>query len=165
MKHSSEILKKKPKKIDITQIDFEKLEDQAAEDPGLISFPHNIGSAVVKPEDMGKVKGKAVSAMREQTHLQLMQLYDQMRVLARQAHDIKERIEVSERIYTAQINFEPVIGSVYHLYQRKDGRDILSMIAPGEWGNNMPFKKYVARAKLLSDHTWEVEKAGEKREK
>jgi hypothetical protein len=151
-------LKTKPNKIDITQIDFEKLEDQAAEDPGLIAFPHNIGSAVIRPEDMGKTKGKAVSAMREQTHVQLMQLYNQMRVLAKQAHAIKERIEVSERIYNAHLNFEPVIGEIYYLYRKEDGSDIVSMIAPGEWGDAMPYESYVARIKLLSDHTWEVDK-------
>ena len=149
---------KKPKKIDITQVDFEKLKDQAAENPGLITFPHNVGSAVVKPEDMGKNKGRAVAAMKEQTSLQLKQLYDQIRLLVGQAHDIKKRVAVSERIYMAQMNSEPIIGQFYYLYEKDDHTDILSMISPDEWGNDNPFKGFIAMVKLLSDHTWEVVK-------
>ncbi len=137
-------------------MDFEKLKDQAAENPGSLAFPHNLGSAVVKPEDMGKSKGRAVAAMNEQTNIQLKQLYDQIRVLVSQAHEIKKRVEVSERIYMAQMNFEPVMGQIYHLYEKDDHTDLLSMISPAEWGKDNPFKMYIARVKLLSDHTWEV---------
>jgi len=149
-------LKPKKNKIDITKVDLEKLKDQAAENPGAISFPHNLGSAVIKPEDMGKAKGRAVTAMKEQTNEQLKQLYDQIQVLVRQAHDIRKRVEVSERIYMAQMNFEPVIGQVYHLYEKDDHTDVLSMISPGEWGKHSPFKEYIARVKLLADHTWKI---------
>lgn len=147
---------KKPNKIDITQVDFEKLKDQAAENPGSLTFPHNLGSAVVKPEDIGKNKGRAVAAMKEQTSMQLKQLHDQIRVLVNQAHDIKKRVEVSERIYMSQMNFEPLIGQVYYLYEKDDHTDLLSMISPAEWGKDNPFKLFLARVKLLSDHTWEV---------
>ena len=33
---------------------IQDLKDKSADNPGLISFPHSIGSAVVKPEDKGK---------------------------------------------------------------------------------------------------------------
>jgi hypothetical protein len=124
--------------------------------PGLISFPYHLGSAVIKPEDKGKIKGKAVAAMKEQTERQMAQLYDQMKVLASQANQIKERIKISEQIYQAQINFEPVIGHIYFLYLKKGQDYVLSMIGPEEWGNELPFKSYKATVKLLSDHTWEI---------
>lgn len=147
---------KQRNKINIDDIDLEKERDKIAENPGLISFPHSIGSALVKPEDNGKIKGRAIAAMHEQCKHQLDQLYEQMKVLADQAHQIKNRVEVSERIYLAQINFEPIIGKTYYLYERKSGEDVLSMIAPLEWGNSLPFKRYIAEVTLLSDHTWEV---------
>ena len=130
--------------------------DNVSMNPGLISFPHHLGSALIKPEDKGRIKGNAMAAMKEQTERQMAQLYDQMKVLASQANHIKERIKISEQIYQAQINFEPVIGHIYYLYLKK-GRDyVLSMIGPDEWGNELPFKSYQATAKLLSDHTWEI---------
>jgi hypothetical protein len=34
------------------------------------------------------------------------------------------------------------------------------MISPEEWGKNIPYKKYLAKIKLLSDHTWDVLEKG-----
>jgi hypothetical protein len=56
----------------------------------------------------------------------------------------------------AQIQFEPVIGQVYHLYQKNEYHNVLSMISPAEWGKKCPYKKHLAAIKLLSDHTWDV---------
>ncbi|MCG8311077.1 MAG: DUF2452 domain-containing protein [Cytophagales bacterium] len=147
------------KKIDPDKIDLEQLKEKTAENPGLISFPHSVGSAVVKPEDKGKIKGRAMAAMREQTEHQLHQLYEQMQILVTQANEIKKRVEVSNRIYRAQMNFEPVIGKTYFLYEKEHAQDVLSMISPDEWGKRLPFKSFVASVRLLSDHTWEVIKS------
>lgn len=97
-----------------------------------------------------------MAAMKEQTERQMNQLYDQMKVLAEQANRIKERVGISEKIYNAEINFEPVISHVYYLYRKTDDLHVLSMISPEEWGKDMPYKNYLATVKLLSDHTWEV---------
>jgi hypothetical protein len=59
--------------------------DKVAENPGLLPYAHTAGGAVIKPDDMGKVKGRSVLAMRQQTDRQMNQLYEQMEVLARQA--------------------------------------------------------------------------------
>ncbi|MCK5469403.1 MAG: DUF2452 domain-containing protein [Cyclobacteriaceae bacterium] len=150
----------KGKKIDPNKIDLEDLKDKSSDNPGLISFPHSIGSAVIKPEDKGKIKGRAMAAMKEQTQHQLHQLYEQMRTLARQANGIKNRVKVSERIYQAQMNYEPRIGQIYHLYEKENDNDLLSMISPDEWGKDMPFKSFIASVRLLSDHTWEVLDSG-----
>jgi len=147
--------KKHIKKI-INPVDKDKITDI----PGTIKFPHHVGSAVVKPEDRGKIKGRAMMAMRDQTQREMSQLYEQMQLLVRQAEEIKKRVEVSEKIYLSTINFEPVINHIYYLYEKEDGITILSMISPKEWGNTIPYKKYLATIKLLSDHTWDVLEKG-----
>ena len=146
----------KKNKIDLDKIDLEKMEEMTTEQPGLIAFPHSVGGAVIKPEDQGKMKGRSVTAMRQQTERQMQQLYEQARTLARQAQAIQHRVEVSERIYTAQMNFEPIIAHTYYLYERSDGTDVLSMVSPREWGRRIPFKTYLAQVTLLADHTWDV---------
>lgn len=147
---------KKGKRIDIDQIDLDELKEKTSENPGLLSFPHSVGGAIVKPEDQGKVMGRAMTAMKEQTERQLQQLYDQMQVLVKQANNIKSRVHVSERIYLSQMNFEPIIGQTYFLYEKAERENVLSMISPQEWGNNPPYQSFVAKVKLLADHTWEV---------
>ena len=144
------------KKIDISNIDLDDLKEKTVENPGLISFPHAVSGAIIKPMDKGKIKGRAMSAMQEQTDHQLKLLYEQMQTIVRQANEIKKRVKISERIYLAQMNFDPIISQTYYLYQRKDDTDVLSMISPDEWGKKIPFKSYLAKVKLLSDHTWDV---------
>jgi len=144
------------------KIDFEMEHNpinkiKVAENPGLLEYAHTAGGAVIKPEDMGKTKGKAQLAMRQQTQENLNKIYRQMELLANQAKEIKNRIDISERIYDAQMGFEPIIGMQYYLYEKKDGKDVLSMVAPNEWGRSFPYNQFLAKVFLLADHTWKVE--------
>lgn len=145
-------------KIDISQIDLEKEKDKITDLPGLIEYAHHAGSAIIKPEDKGRIKGTAVSAMHDQTDRQFRQIYEQMETLISQAKYLKKRVEISERIYQATVPFQPVIGKVYFLYHKKDGSDVLSMVSPEEWGKSFPYEFFEAEVRLMSDHTWEVVK-------
>ena len=129
--------------------------DKIAENPHLLPYAHTVGGAVIKPIDKGRVKGLAVGAKYEQTEMQLDQIREQINLLAEQANKIKARVEISENIYQADMSFKPLIGKTYHLYQRTDGKYLVSMIAPSEWGRKNPLE-FKATIKLLSDHTWEI---------
>lgn len=129
--------------------------DKVAKDPHLLPYAHTLGGAIIKPVDKGRVKGVAMSAMYEQTANQLHQIKDQVEHLLSQAQDIHDRIDISEKVYLADCGFKPVLGQLYYLYEKKDGSWILSMITPQEWGKNPPYY-FLASAKLLYDHTWEI---------
>ncbi|WP_268033649.1 DUF2452 domain-containing protein [Algoriphagus sp. PAP.12] len=146
----------KGKKVNIDQIDLEEMKEKVSETPNTLPYAHHSGSAIVKPEDKGKITGRAVAAMHSQTDMQMAQIYEQMQLLAEQAKQIQSRVQVSERIYQASISFEPLINHVYFLYQKEDGSDFLSMIAPEEWGRKKNFASFVAEVRLLADHTWEI---------
>lgn len=134
--------------------------DKVAENPGLLPYAHTAGSAVIRPEDKGRIRGNAMTAMYDQTDRQMEQLRQQMETLMNQAKSLSGRMQVSEVIYQAEIPFQPVIHHLYHLYQRKsDGSHVLSMIAPSEWGRNVPYE-HLATVRLLGDHTWEVLEGG-----
>lgn len=129
--------------------------DKVAENPHLLPYAHTVGGAVIKPTDRGKIKGRAVEAMYEQTDRQIAQIREQVELLVTQAKAIHQRVAVSEEIYQSEMNFEPLPGHTYHLYRRANGRSVLSMIGPDEWGRSMPME-FVATARLLADHTWDV---------
>ncbi|MBK8193840.1 MAG: DUF2452 domain-containing protein [Lewinellaceae bacterium] len=130
--------------------------DKVAETPGLLPYAHHAGSAMIKPEDKGRIRGNAMTAMYDQTDRQMEQLRKQMETLVGQAKSLSSRMQVSEMIYQAEIPFQPVIHHLYHLYRRKtDGSSVLSMIAPYEWGRKAPYE-HLATVRLLGDHTWEV---------
>lgn len=131
--------------------------DKTAENPGLLPYPHHVGSIIIKPEDRGLIKSKALSAMYEQTDVQLGQIQQQVEVLLVQANEIKKRVEVSEKIYQAEVRFEPVVNKVYHLYEF-EGAYKLMLIGPDEWGSSAKGGRlnYISSVKLLSDYTWQV---------
>ena len=129
--------------------------DKIAENPGLLPYASDVSGAIIRPEDKGRIKGNAMTAMYEQTDRQLSQLKEQMATLLRQATTLQERKTISEKIYQAAMGFRPVMGHIYHVYEKKDGSCTLSLIAPDEWGARLPYV-FLATVKLLYDHTWEI---------
>ena len=130
--------------------------DKIAENPHLLPYAHDRAGATIKPVDKGKIKGLAMTAMYEQTDMQLDQIKAQIDLLARQANEIQNRMTISEQIYEAEMNIDPIIGRTYYLFRRpKTGKSLMSLVSPAEWGPNPPFE-YVATIKLLADHTWEI---------
>lgn len=149
--HMQEEEKEKQEEQWVNPIDPDKI----AENPHLLPYAHSVGGAVIKPIDKGRVKGRAVAAMYEQTDLQLNQIKEQIDLLAAQARKLHERVQLSEEIYQTDMNFEPLIGRTYYLYRRASGLTVLSMVSPQEWGSKPPYT-FLASVKMLADHTWEI---------
>jgi predicted transcriptional regulator len=120
----------------------------------VLPYAASAGGAVIKPTEQGVIRHKALSAMEEQTNMQLQQIRRQIELLALQAQEIQQRKELSMIVYNAKLSFVPVIGSIYYLYEKKNGSHDVSMISPKEWGGTGPYKKFIAQLKLLADHTW-----------
>ena len=135
--------------------------DKVAENPGTLPYPHTVGGFKIEPVDKGRAKGLAITAMEQQTDIQMNQIYKQMELLANQAKDLQNRRDISQKIYLSEINFEPVIGHIYHLYEKTAEIWIMSLVAPHEWGRRgVPYDAHLATVKLLADHTWEVVQLG-----
>lgn len=131
-------------------------EDKITENPHNLPYAHTVGSAIIFPDDKDRIKTTAMSAMVEQTNVQMKQIYDQMELLIKQANSLKERVEISEDIYGSEMGFKPITGHTYHLYEKEDGKRVLSMIGPTEWARGCKYEKYLATARLMGDHTWDV---------
>ncbi|MEY3209254.1 MAG: hypothetical protein RL064_1285, partial [Bacteroidota bacterium] len=100
----------------------------------VLPYASSAGSVAIRPTKEGVIKHKALSAMEDQTNMQLNQIREQIELLARQAQEIRKRKELSLMIYEAKITFKPQIGQVYHVYEKSDGSHVLSLVAPSEWG-------------------------------
>lgn len=120
----------------------------------VLPYSASVSGAVIKPNEEGMIKHKALTAMEEQTNIQLDQIRKQIELLALQAHEIQKRKELSMMIYNAKLSFKPNIGQVYYLYEKNDNSYTLSLVGPKEWGPNGPFRKFIAAVQLLADHTW-----------
>ncbi len=121
----------------------------------VMPYSTSVSGAVIKATEEGVIRHKALTAMEEQTNMQLDQIRKQIELLAIQAQEIQMRKELSMIIYGAKISFVPVIGHTYYLYERADETHVLSLISSKEYGGGAgPYKKFVAPVKLLADHTW-----------
>lgn len=149
-------MKNEPSKIDYSEIINPIDPDTITESPGLIPYPHTIGSPAFAPNNQGAIKSRSMKAMEEQSNMQLGQIKEQITLLARQAEALQKRVDVSKAVYSAEMAFQPLTGETYHLYAREAQQFVLSMIGPEEWGRKIPFRHFIATVKLLSDHTWDV---------
>ncbi|MFL5808352.1 MAG: DUF2452 domain-containing protein [Flavisolibacter sp.] len=120
----------------------------------VLPYSASVSGALIKPTEEGVIRHKALTAMEEQTNMQLDQIRKQIELLALQAQEIHKRKELSMLIYNAKLSFKPEIGQVYHLYEKHDESHMISLISPKEWGAAMPYKRFVAAVQLLADHTW-----------
>lgn len=126
----------------------------------VLPYASRVSSVAISPTQQGHIRHTALQAMEEQTNMQLGQIREQIELLARQARTLQRRHDLSLTIYEANLNFQPVIGQTYFLYEKKDGQHTLSLISPKEWGGSMPYKRLIAAVRLLADHTWqEIENA------
>ena len=119
----------------------------------VLPYSASVAGALIKPNEEGIIRHHALTAMEEQTNMQLTQIRQQIELLAIQAKEIQQRKELSMIIYDAKLSFSPVIGQNYYLYEKPDSTYLVSMISPKEWGDRNPYRS-VASVRLLADHTW-----------
>jgi hypothetical protein len=148
--------KEKAKPINVDEIDLDLMKKHTTDVPGLLEYAHSVGGFSIVPTKEGAIKGRALKVMEQQTNMQMDQIFKQMRLLADQAQKIKDRAEISVEIYDATLGFEPLVGNTYFLYEKSDGKKLVSMVSPKEWGEKIPFKRFIAEVRLLADHTWDI---------
>ena len=61
-----------------------------------------------------------------------------------------EEYNWTKLVYEAEYSFEPIVGQIYHLYERKNKSIFLSLVAPDEWK-----QKYIGSFKQLNNGKWE----------
>jgi hypothetical protein len=127
----------------------------------LSPYPMHLGSPKIVPHDRGKIRAIAVDNIYKGAEMQMNLLRRQADLLIKQAEEIESRISISERIYMADMGFEPVSGIIYHLYKSGD-REVISLIGPHEWGvRGCLFGDWLATMRLLGDKTWEIIESSE----
>lgn len=98
---------------------------------------------------------KQVSLWKDQKHNSSNKYFDtKLKELQEEYDKLSEEYQLNEMVYNAQCRFGPVIGEVYHLYQREDESTFLSMIGPNDWLSIKP-DKFIGSFRLTSNDKWE----------
>ncbi|MFD1550630.1 DUF2452 domain-containing protein [Putridiphycobacter roseus] len=94
-------------------------------DASLKPYPTNVGAPVITTTDTQVWKNRSINKVNHKVatrYLELQNAYQEMMA----------EFEYNNLIFKAIFNFEPIIGETYHLYQRENGENFLSLIAPHE---------------------------------
>ena len=110
--------------------------------PNLMTYPHHVAAPKIEPVDLSLFN----SLQAHKVTKSLQKRTDEIAVLIR---ELQEDYTLNLQLYSAARSFEPVLGECYHLYEKEDGTQFLSLISPREWN-----KKYLYSGSLNSDGTW-----------
>jgi hypothetical protein len=109
-----------------------------------LPYGSSVGSPVIKADD---IEGWRVSGViKANKHFESR--FDRIR---REYAELVEDVRVSEMVYSAAYNFEPLVGSSYFLYMDDNGNPFLSLINPKEWKS----KEFIGEFRLNDNNSWE----------
>ena len=118
-------------------------DDNVAKKPNLLPYGSNVGAPSIKPTDISSWKEQKVVT----TNHYFSSRFDEIK---KDYLKLMEEYEWNTLVYNAEFRFKPVMGKVYFLYQKDDGKLFLSLIEPDEWD-----KIFIGAFKLISDNRWE----------
>jgi hypothetical protein len=108
-----------------------------------LTYGSNVGAPVIKQDDVQTWRMNKVSEINSNFQAK----YDEIK---KDVEKLIEEYNWNDLIYSkVQYNFQPSIGNIYHLYERKDLSLFLSMISPDSWN-----QKFIASFRLDSNGKW-----------
>ena len=107
-----------------------------------LTYGSNLGAPAIKLEDVdGWKTSQAMSANKY-----FNERYEELK---EEFNKIIEEVHWNDLVYSSQYSFVPVIGEIYHLYERETGKNFLSIIDPSSWNI-----KHLGSFKLDSNKKW-----------
>jgi hypothetical protein len=110
-----------------------------------------------------KQKDIMLNVARMHAQQEYDRIVDLVRILEKQAQQIKRRLEVTDMVHAAVYNFQIAHGNIYWLvYDKRKDFTRLSINGPNDWATGIPEDyEYITQVKWLGDHTWiEIDKDG-----
>ena len=109
----------------------------------LLPYGTNIGAPSIGTSNLSRWKTQGVTSFNHVLKSKVEGIKDAYEILV-------EAYKINELLYNAKYEFEPIIGEVYHLYE-KDNRDenFLSLVPPSTWK-----RKHIGSFKLNSEKVW-----------
>jgi hypothetical protein len=110
-----------------------------------------------------KQKDIMLNVARMHAQQEYDRIVDLVRILEKQAQQIKRRLEVTDMVHAAVYNFQIAHGNIYWLvYDKRKDFTRLSINGPDDWATGIPEDyEYITQVKWLGDHTWiEIDKDG-----
>lgn len=118
-------------------------EDTQSYNASLLPYGTNIGAPSIQTTDLSTWKSNGVNSFN---HV----LKSKIENIKEEYHALLEEYEINQMVYKSKYEFEPIIGEVYHLYERDNtNENFLSIISPETWK-----RKHLGSFKLNSEKVW-----------
>ncbi len=119
-------------------------EETQSYNASLLAYGTSVSAPQITPAGMTSWKNSSVGSFNHAFNTKIESLKATYQQLLDEYH-------INEMVYGAKINFEPIIGQVYHLYvdNNQDER-FLSLVPPNTWK-----KQHIGSFKLNPERIWE----------
>ena len=107
-----------------------------------LTYGSNAGAPAINIEDVQGWKQNQANKANKQFKKRYDELKEEFKKLV-------DEVNWNELVYSAGYTFKPILGTVYHLYMRKDETMFLSLIDPNTWNQD-----YVGSFELDSREKW-----------
>jgi hypothetical protein len=87
------------------------------------------------------------------TGAKLRVIADQIKLLQQEARKVLADAKEEQTLTRARCAFKRIPGRTYHLYRKSDGEPFFSMLAPAEWGGEVPYA-FLGSYRLETDYSW-----------
>ena len=110
-------------------------------DANIKAYPTSVGASKFEP-----IKVDKSDSLKANHYFQsrLNELKDEYKKLV-------DEYNWTSLVYQSEYSFQPILGELYYLYEKKDKKLFLSLISPTEWN-----KPYIGTFKLLNNGKWEL---------
>lgn len=112
-------------------------------DAALKPYATSVGAPVITATDTTAWKNRSINKVNRKIDAKYKELKAEY-------ENMMAEFEYNTLIFNSDFSFEPVIGEIYHLYNRKQGNCFLSLISPEQ------FKfEHIGSFYLNVDQTWQ----------
>ena len=92
-------------------------------DASLKPYATSVGAPIIIPTDTVAWKNRSINKINHKVSAKYLELKAEY-------ENMMQEFEYNKLIFNAKFSFEPIIGEVYHLYQRENTESFLSLISP-----------------------------------
>ena len=119
-------------------------------------YPTEAGSPAFDLVPVTRQKDIMLNVARMHAEQEYNRIMDLVKVLTRQAAELKRRLEITDAVHAAKYDFQIYHGQCYWLcFDTKINNTRLTSTGPNDWTTGPPdHYTYIAQVKWLGDYTW-----------
>jgi hypothetical protein len=121
-----------------------------------VEYALDVGAPKFELVPVKQQKDLMINAARMNAQQEYDRIMELVRVLQKQANDIKRRLWLTDLVHAAEYRFQLYPGKFYWLlWDTKDNVSRLSPMGPDDWTTGSPAHlEYVVQIQWLGDQTW-----------